>query len=540
MALIYRSLLEIEDPEGNFVDRAPEHVRDWLRWKLRADSLELDEEGLTRFEPDGIEVNVRAGADDACAVARIEVFEGRRDDGVEVKTTVTAIRDEDASWAWVDLERWTPDATAAAWLPSPPGIVSTVLLKEKASRGNLELTRDEAYVEGDAGRLVAELVLDESRAVPLIVVSYSEREANGTQAARDRGRALARRLAGVASTYVLGAGAVTAFSRSMHDAVGEGMDVHSGAVRVYLPGAGGALDSRTRHRFVPFWKLEGRRPDLPALMLGPSLLQRSAESPPPAAWRASARALLTPSGGKELEDLLVIADSEIADLNRANDDLRAAASQLRESLDAERQDTEDLVRHNDDLSRRVRFLREQLRGAGVGLDESPVEAERFEPILCMEVVEHVRAGLDMVEIPSAVDEGTEALDAHGDESWAGKAWAAFQALDNYARLKRSGDFDGGFTTYCEQAAGDFVIPSGWVAHSESARTMETPKFARLRVRPVSTDVAPEGEILMEEHIRIERGGSPSPRIHYYDDTRGPTGKVHVGWFGDHLDSWAKS
>jgi hypothetical protein len=45
---------------------------------------------------------------------------------------------------------------------------------------------------------------------------------------------------------------------------------------------------------------------------------------------------------------------------------------------------------------------------------------------------------------------------------------------------------------------------------------------------------------MEEHIRIEQGGSPSPRIHYYDDTRGVTGKIHVGWFGDHLDSRAKT
>jgi hypothetical protein len=45
---------------------------------------------------------------------------------------------------------------------------------------------------------------------------------------------------------------------------------------------------------------------------------------------------------------------------------------------------------------------------------------------------------------------------------------------------------------------------------------------------------------MEEHIKIEQGGSPCPRIHFYDDTRGSTGRIHVGWFGDHLDSAAKS
>jgi hypothetical protein len=45
---------------------------------------------------------------------------------------------------------------------------------------------------------------------------------------------------------------------------------------------------------------------------------------------------------------------------------------------------------------------------------------------------------------------------------------------------------------------------------------------------------------MEEHIKIEPGGTPCPRIYYYDDTRGVTKKIHVGWFGDHLDSRAKS
>lgn len=45
---------------------------------------------------------------------------------------------------------------------------------------------------------------------------------------------------------------------------------------------------------------------------------------------------------------------------------------------------------------------------------------------------------------------------------------------------------------------------------------------------------------MEQHIRIEKGGNPAPRIHFYDNTHSDEGRVHIGWFGPHLDSWAKS
>src|SRR5579862_533721 len=537
MALIYRSILEIADADGAFVERLPVHVRDWLRWKLRDNNLELAEGGPLAGHD--IETSVRSGSDASCAVTRIEVFEGHREDGVQVKTTATAIRDDAASWAWVDLERWTQDHTAAPWLPAPPGLVSTLLIHESANRGDLSLGRNEAVVEGDAGRLVADLVLASERPLPLVVVSYSEREDAGVERAAERGHELARRLAGVASVYVLGPGAVSAFSRAMLEAVGNGMDVHSGAVRVYLPGAGGDSDSPSRHRFIPFHRLERRPPMLAARILAPSILQRSAETPPPPVWRSSARALLvTERSGNEYEDLLLVADAEITDLKGAVDDLRATVAELRDSLEGQRADNDELLRQNDGLSRQLRYVRSQLGAAGDTAPAAP--AEHFEPVLCTEVLDQARGVLPLLEIPASVDEGAEELDAHGDESWAARAWLALQALDNYAQLKGADAFDGSFLTYCEQGAGDYRIPASWVAPAESAMTLNNPRFRRLRMLPVSKAVDDSGYVLMQEHIRVERGGSPSPRIHYYDDTRGATRKVHIGWLGPHLDSWAKS
>jgi hypothetical protein len=39
---------------------------------------------------------------------------------------------------------------------------------------------------------------------------------------------------------------------------------------------------------------------------------------------------------------------------------------------------------------------------------------------------------------------------------------------------------------------------------------------------------------MPAHLKIaEGGGMLAPRLYFHDDTRGPTGKVHVGYIGPH-------
>lgn len=536
MALIYRAIFEVDD-DGSFLDRVDDHVEEWLRWKLRDRGLILNRTGETNLLEHGLEVVTNFGADDSCAAKRVNVFEGRRDDGVQVKTTITAIRDGAVTWAWVDLERWSPDHSGAPWIPAPPGVVTSLLLRETAMRGGLKVSRHPVRLKDDGGALLADIVLDGDRELPVVVVSYSGREVDGGMRAYERGREVARKLAGVASTYVLGEGAVSAFSRAMFERVGDGMDVHSGAIRTYLPGAGSEWDRPWRHRLLPFAKLQGRRDDVAARLIAPPLFRRSAESPPPAVWRRSARSLLVVDrSADELEALLALADAEIDELKSTTTDLRTTIADLRDEIDAERDVNDALLRLNDDLGRRLSFLR---RSHPHEADSSPEEPS-FEPVLCSEVIQAVRSSLDRVVVPLSVDEAADALDEHGNESWAPRAWAAFRALNNYAELKDRGEFDGSFLTYCTASKGEFHIPAGWVAPTESQQTLANPTFRALRTLPVDLAVDPAGFVLMAEHIRIERGGTPSPRIHYFDDTRGATRKIHVGWFGDHLDSRAKS
>ena len=83
-------------------------------------------------------------------------------------------------------------------------------------------------------------------------------------------------------------------------------------------------------------------------------------------------------------------------------------------------------------------------------------------------------------------------------------------------------------------------PSPGSRSSESQSTDRNERFRSLRTLPLDPTVCGDSRIYMPAHIKIEQGGYPSPRIHFHDDTGGVTGKVHVGYFGVHLDNKSKN
>jgi hypothetical protein len=80
----------------------------------------------------------------------------------------------------------------------------------------------------------------------------------------------------------------------------------------------------------------------------------------------------------------------------------------------------------------------------------------------------------------------------------------------------------------------------WIALHESEKVRGNQRFRDLRTLPISIQAIAEGRIYIDRHIRIQAGGKPCPRIHFYDDTNDDTQKIHIGRFGDHLDSFSKS
>jgi hypothetical protein len=39
---------------------------------------------------------------------------------------------------------------------------------------------------------------------------------------------------------------------------------------------------------------------------------------------------------------------------------------------------------------------------------------------------------------------------------------------------------------------------------------------------------------MEAHVKLRSVGYPAPRMYFHDDSGGATGKIWIGYLGDHL------
>jgi hypothetical protein len=538
VALIFRSILEVEDVD-DFVGLAPELFRDWLRRKVRDPDLEFAVDGHARKLAAGCEVacaHVTAGAS---AAFRGRMFEKRRDE--EVKTTLTALQDESHAWAWIDLERWAEDAWRGSWVPYSPGIVGFVLRAGRCSRGPNGLDTDYHLLQGDQGSLLAGQVLDPGREVPIVVTTPTAGElADELGPATERAVELQRRLAGVAPVYLLGSGAVTAFSREMLRA-GDQMDVHSGAVRTYLPGAGGERDVPWRHRYVPYRRLSRRPADMAARLVSVPLMRAASHQAPPPIWRDLRELPEFSEGGmrdSELFELVDVAEAELATAHESLKEADARADEAEAGLELERETQAELLAEREDLVRRLNYAQTALRERGESTEPPPGEPQ-FVPDFCEEVVEYARARFDRVQMGPAVDEGAQQLDEHAEASWARKALRALGALNAYAKAKADG-LQGNFWTYCSQTDSLTVVPTSWISMQESETTDQNPRFRSLRMFDVNDLVDESGSVYMPAHIKLEQGGNPAPRIHFYDDTDGPTRGIHVGWLGPHLDNKSKS
>jgi hypothetical protein len=502
--------------------------------------LEIVVDAESRVHPGGAEIAAVGAVSEGTSVFRGRLYEKR--DHEEVKTTFTAIDDGTSRWAWIDLERWADDAWGWSWVPYSPGIVTLVLNAGRCYRGPTGLDERYHVLDGPRGALLADQILDEERQVPIVVATPTSAElaSDDLTPLRDRAKDLQRRLAGVAPVYVLGSGAVTAFSRAILRA-GDGMDVHSGAVRTYLPGAGSEGDAPWRHRYVPFSRLARGPSDVAGRLVAPPLLRAASHQAPPAAWRRVRDLPEFSAGGVRDTDLVELIDVAESDLRSAVERAQEAerrADEVEGQLELERETQAELLAEREDLVRRLRFLESEARKRGqtTAVDSSE---PTFVPDFCEEVVDYARDRFDKVVLGAQVDGGAADLDQHAQPSWARKALLALEALQAYAEAKAVGA-EGNFWTFCDRADSVSIVPTSWLAMAESETTDSNERFRELRTFKVDERCAPEQAVYMPAHIKLEKGGYPSPRIHFFDDTAGSTGKIHVGWIGPHRDSKSKN
>ncbi|WP_419841251.1 hypothetical protein [Candidatus Poriferisodalis sp.] len=138
----------------------------------------------------------------------------------------------------------------------------------------------------------------------------------------------------------------------------------------------------------------------------------------------------------------------------------------------------------------------------------------------------------VLSIPEAVvTAAVTEMDVSGKRASRGRAVLdALRALQCYAL---DADPGGDFRHWCDQASGAASYPANRIAMNESESVLQDPELRKERMFPVDPVLEPSGQQLMVAHIRLSNGAA-APRLYFFDDTRGPTRKIHIGYIGPHL------
>lgn len=229
-------------------------------------------------------------------------------------------------------------------------------------------------------------------------------------------------------------------------------------------------------------------------------------------------------------------DKEIGQLNnrlagaeRRADRAEQDAKETREERDRLQGEIDDLrkTRHNQNMQ--ISQLQR-----GVAAEAAPT-LTLVEPIAGDGIREAVLGAvpmLDGVAIPESALQHIEALDRESREGWQEKVLGGLWALNDYA--KNRGGFPGNYYQWVQQGMGkDSAIGAKNVAMKDSKTTAAAKTTSEARVFEIDPMATGDSWMQMEAHLKFGTGTPNAPRIYFYDDTRGLTGKVHVGFIGPH-------
>lgn len=224
------------------------------------------------------------------------------------------------------------------------------------------------------------------------------------------------------------------------------------------------------------------------------------------------------------------------DLDQENLELRAMLNDLRYQYDLMIMDQEDVEVDLDQAHRDLRYLRKRLNELGdFGYVGEPIEQEFIPVVRCEQAVARARE-MDFLWVGEVASTVRQLDLADKSTLWAKKALRAFTALNDYAESKAKGTFNGNFLTFCSDPVLGPGLPDTWVALTESESTGQRPLTRGFRTFDVPPTVATVGAVYMEAHLKLSSGDGLAPRVHFFDDTGGQSGKILVGYFGPHLET----
>lgn len=563
--LVYRAVLPIpENEQAQMFAGARSCFTSWLESKGLATHLSSGVHRLT--DAYTLTVTDSYNTDGHQTALRLRLRESKEDkqEGTWQTTLTSAVDLESkAAYVGVDLEHY-PSPGRRQSTPVPPRLVREILDHFTVPDGTIRLSTTPHLIGPDSVGLLTSALTDPTRQLPLVLAAEPSNDDPGWEKLLT---GVARNLVGIASVFRLEREAVPAF----REAAGDRHDVFPGQIRTYLPDValGSAEDGR-RHRLLTYRRLsdpEFRNADIrisrhprqhavttpqPALLAEPAfpgieeVLKnlRAARSQTAESLGnetvGSLRAQLSTANetiDKALEELSEAASArDLAERGR-----RALDEQLRDATDRYEYEIADHDATQAELSAlryQVAVLQQRLVKAGRAEDAYTPPAEEPAPMSFAELNECVYERMKHLVLTYDKSKAEDLDDDMKSSTWASKVWDALLALDSYGASSASEQgFDGTFRDFCEASPqGMRTYPLTRVAMVESDSVRNDKKFRQQRMLPVPVEVDASGKVFMEAHIKIDNKGRIAPRVHFYDDTAGATGKVIIGYVGPHLSN----
>lgn len=378
---------------------------------------------------------------------------------------------------------------------------------------------------------LVELLLDHRRRLPVVVLTPTGATGHGLVDPRK----VASRVIGLAHVVEIVEREATFL---LSDRLGNLLSVYGGAIRTYWPGF--TLEANPLSH--PLWLPErveaieasgtgvARRLEQ---MLAAVAVMRVQPDPLEAKLRAARDSeLLGQVAGlqAELQRVLAAPHEPDAEWLAALEDAYDTAKALQEQVVM-------LQRENEELRSENGHLRRAFAEYAQSIDQEPSMAQQApipeDATTCSEAFALAQKHLSNLAIPdSAAVELTELDAANESRGWARAAWRAFRALSAYVDEATAYN---GFWDWCAHSPESlWPATDKKLAMKESQTVMNSRELREKRRFAVDPAVDPSGRVLMVSHIKVaEGGGQQIPRIYFHDDTKGATGRVHVGFFGPH-------
>lgn len=513
MALHYRAVWR--DDRSNLIEDSLTTFERWITSKGLA--LEVPSEG--RASGERSEVEIRRATDGDATILQASLIEHAKPHHTADRwtTTATSVSDTDVGWVWIDVERESDDVFGIPPLIAAPNLAGELLKRRDLHNAHTHLGPSPLKVaSGDVDGLISTL-FDPERTVP--VVLFSADPSISPRKYGERARRTAKDLAGCADVRMLTADSEDAFNTALPDI---SLKTYRGGARIYVPPMVESDPQPYRHRYILSDRLTDRAP-MAARRIAQMVLPMMLAQSPPIIYRTRLKPLID---RRDWEEIAIELDRELdgpEGLRYQNEQLKIEKAIAYDEATNSEREMDRLLRRNELLRNRLRELSESPEALEQAAEDHP------SPNTCKDAVA-MAMQLSHIEVHPGAPVEIERLDAsENSELWARRIWRHLSSLNAYAEEKGSG-----FPSWCETSGSDRVVGPRFFAMSESQSVMNNPDLRRHRTLPINRKVDLSGFVEMQAHLKpVEGGGMQIPRIYFHDDTKGRTGKVHIGFIGPH-------